>query len=128
MEEFVEKIKKGAAKAVDEAEKLTKAAVSKTSALVGQTKLTYAMNTTEEKIAERLARIGQFVYEEYQTGSEFPEDIAEICREIDVLHQEIANMKEQIASMKNAVLCPNCGASNDNTNQFCAKCGEKLSD
>ena len=126
MDEFVSKVKKGMTKAFESAEKLTSAAVSKTGNIVEQTKTNYAISNTEDRIHEYLAQIGQMVYEEYQSGSEFPEKIDVICKDIDALREEIASMKEKIADLKNAVVCPACGAYNDSDSSYCAKCGEKL--
>ena len=57
MDEFVEKIKSGAAKVFTEAEKFTNQAVEKTSSVVNQTKLNYAIGVNEKKIKDVFADV-----------------------------------------------------------------------
>ena len=126
MDEFVEKIKSGAAKVFTEAEKFTNSAVEKTSSVVNQTKLNYAVGVNEKKIKDVFAQIGKAVYDEYKNGGECPEAIADDLKLIDSLYDEIAELKAKIADMKNSVVCSKCGAYNTNESIFCSQCGEKL--
>lgn len=126
MDDFVEKIKQGAAKVFDEAEKVTNAAVNKTGSVLNQTRVGYAINASEAKIKALCAEIGNFVYDEYKRGNEFPEDINERLKKIDSLYEEINELKLKLADLKNSKICPSCNAFNDNENTYCAKCGEKI--
>lgn len=126
MNDVFDKIRDGALKAKDEAEKFTKVAVKKTSDAVSKAKLNYAVSETENKINELFTELGRILYNEYKNGAEFPENISEICQQAEKLYEEIETVKEQIAKMKNAVVCPSCGEYNHEESIYCAKCGKKL--
>ncbi len=126
MNDMFDKIRDGALKAKDEAEKITKVAVQKTSNAVSKAKLGYAVSETENKINELFTELGRILYNEYKNGGEFPENISEICQQAEKLYEEIETVKEQIAKIKNAVVCPACGEYNHAENVFCARCGNKL--
>lgn len=126
MKEFFEKVKSGVGKAVGGAEKYSKIAVQKTNDVISKTKLNISLNETENKIVSVLAEIGEFVYSEYKEGSEFPEDIAAKCAEIDNYKAEITVLKDKIAEIKDAVCCSECGEYNPEESNFCSKCGKSL--
>lgn len=126
MDEFVEKLKQGANKVFGSAEKFTTAAVDKAGNMVEQTKLSYAIKVNEEKIKDIFAELGKRVYDEYCSGSEFPEEMNEKMKIVDTLNDEISEMKMKIADMKNTVICSACGAYNQSENVYCSKCGEKI--
>lgn len=126
MDEFVEKLKQGANMVFGNAEKFTTAAVDKAGSMVEQTKLGYAIKVNEEKIKDILAELGKNVYDEYKSGSEFPEKMSEKLAMIDSLNDEILEMKAKIADMKNSVVCHEYGAYNDSESVYCSKCGKKL--
>ena len=126
MDEMFGKLKEGAMKAKDGAEKFAKVAVKKTTDAVSQTKLNYAMSEVEDKIKQIKIELGQSLYAEYKNGAAFEGDILERCEKIDKLNEEINTLKEKIAELKNAVICPSCGEYNGSGNVFCSKCGEKL--
>ena len=128
MDEFVSKLKVGAAKVLEGAEKVTASAISKTGAIVNKTKLNYAISTNESKIEDMLVEIGRYVYDEYKEGSIFPEKISESLSVIETLYDEIDELKAKIADIDESVVCPECGAYNKNNADFCSKCGNKLSE
>ena len=124
MDRIINKIKNGWSIAVTEASKLGKKVAGKTNDLVDITKLTLTANDTEKKIAELQKKIGELVYEQYQSGEE--SDYAEICQQIDEFNSELGALKAQIAEIKSTVACPECSEANDKKNGFCSKCGAKL--
>ena len=126
MEEFIEKVKNSASKMFVEAEKITETAAQKTGAFVSRTKLNYAISANENKIKDICADIGKSVYDEYKSGSEFPEKIAEKLKEIDTLYDEVNELKAKVADLKNSVVCSECGEYNSAYGTYCSKCGAKL--
>ena len=128
MDEILEKIKEGVFKAKDEAEKITKVAVQKTSSAVGQAKLGFAINEIEGKIKDIYVELGKILYNEHKDGSEFESDINEKCVQIDDLYGEIMVLNEKVAEIKNTVICSNCGEHNVMDNVFCGNCGNKMKD
>ena len=128
MNGWLEKIRDGAIKAKDEAGKLTKTAVHKTSSAVNKAKINYNISETEGKIKEKFASLGEILYREYKNGVEFPENINSLCRQVDQMQAEIEEKKQELAKIKNAVICATCGEYNPMENTFCAKCGKQLTD
>ncbi len=126
MDKFFDKVKTNFGKAMDGAEKYSKIAAQKTSGIISQTKYAFAVNEAENKVVSVLAELGEYVYEEFSEGAEFPEEIVAKCKEINSLKEEIAALKEKIAELKESVLCPNCGEYNDTQNCYCGKCGSKI--
>ena len=128
MDKFLDTIKKGLSIAVTEAGKLTKTVAGKTTNIVDVTKLNFALNETGRKISALYEKIGETVYSKYTEGELNCTEFDEILKEIDSFKAEQENIKAQIAELKNAITCPECGTSNDKDNEFCSKCGAKLTE
>lgn len=128
MDKLLDNLKKGVQVAVNEAEKLTKVVADKTSNIVDVTKLNLSLSETERKINKLYCSIGEIVYADYEDGEELSGKTADICAEIEELKAEAEGIKEQIASLKASIACPSCGQYNDKSNDYCSKCGQKLSE
>lgn len=126
MKEFFDSVKDNIGKAADGVGKYSRIAAQKASGIVDRTKYGFAANDAESKIAELMTQIGEYVYEEYRGGAEFPEAVAEKLAQIDTLREEVAEIKDKIAELKEKALCPECGEYNDRENVYCAKCGAKM--
>ena len=126
MDEFFDKLKSGAGKFKKSAEKVTKQVVRKTNDAVSQTKLSFAINETENKISEVYENIGRAVYREYLASGEAGESMIEDCKQVDKLLAEIDDLKEKVAELKQSVKCKGCGEYNKNGSVYCSKCGVKL--
>lgn len=125
-EQFFNKLKMGADKVFSEAEKFAGNAVNKTSNLINKTKINYAVNANEEKIKDILAEVGKIVYNEFKSGSEFPEDISQKLSAVEELYDEVAELKAKIAENDNSILCPQCGEYCSKESEYCSKCGSKI--
>ena len=128
MDKLIDTIKKGLSIAVTEAGKLTKTVAGKTNNLVDVTKLNLALSEAERKITALYEKIGETVYSKYTQGELNCHEFDEILKEIDSFKAEQESIKAQIAELKNAITCTECGTNNDKDNDFCSKCGAKLSD
>lgn len=126
MEEMFDKIKEQAYKAKDGAVKLTKTVIGKTNNVVSQTKVKFAIGETEDKIKEIYCEMGKTAYERYKDSGNCCDGVAEKCSKIDVLMDELNELKEQLAELKETVKCPNCGGYNHTEDAYCSKCGGKL--
>lgn len=125
-EQFMGRIKKEADKVFSEAEKFAGKAVNKTNNLISKTKLNYTIGSNETKIKDILAQIGKAVYDEYKNGSEFPEDISQKLKTVDLMYEENAQIKSKIADMDNSVMCGVCGEYCDKNAVYCSKCGAEI--
>lgn len=126
MDEILEKLKSGASKFKSEAAKVTKQVVRKTNDAVSQTKLSFAINETENKIAEIYEEMGRNVYRKYLDNGEICENMAESCAKVDKLLAEIDDLKEKVAELKNSVKCNSCGKYSKNGASYCSSCGAEL--
>lgn len=126
MDEIFEKLRSGAGKIKKNAAKVTKQVVRKTNDAVSQTKLSFAINDTENKIAEIYEEMGRNVYRKYLKNGEICDDMAESCAQVDKLLAEVDDLKEKVAELKHSVKCPSCGDYNRNGSLYCSKCGTEL--
>lgn len=126
MDDFFDKVKEQAYKAKDNASKITKQIVDKTGNIVGQTKLAFAANETEDKIKDIFAELGKTVYEKYKADGDICECMEERCKKIDVLYEEVAELRSKLAELKDSIKCQNCGEFNKKSADFCSKCGNSL--
>ena len=126
MDELFEKLKRGASEFKKGAAKVTKKVVRKTNDAVSQTKLSFAINETENKISEVYEEMGRSVYRDYLKNGEADENTLESCRQIDKLLAEVDDLKENVAELKQSVKCRQCGEFNKNGSSYCSKCGAEL--
>ena len=127
MDNFFDKLKKGVSKTKDEAEKLTKIVADKTSSMVSVTKLNFVLNETENKIEKVYTCIGRYIYEKHTSGEDLNSELEEFCIEIDKFSQEVVELRQKIAELKDSMVCPSCGEYNSVSNEYCSKCGTRLS-
>lgn len=126
MDEFFDKLKDGASKAKDNAERLAKEVAKRTQNAITHTKLTIAANELQNKIKDAYAEIGKSVYEKYLEGDTVDENLKESFEQLDKLMDETAVIHEKIAELKNSLKCPECGAYNPTDADYCIKCGSHL--
>lgn len=128
MADFVENLKKGAGKALDNAENITKAAFKKTSESVNTLKLKYSLRDIESDINALFSKLGEMLYCEFSDGAEFNGEYLEICEKIAGYYEEIAVLKAKIAELSGKCVCPACGGFVDADARFCPSCGKELAD
>lgn len=109
-----------------QAKHITKKMTVKANETVECTKLKFAIGEAEEKIAECKKKIGDMIYREYLKTKDFEGELAELCKMIDNLNDDVLVMKDKLAEVKSSRRCPKCGKLNDDRNTFCADCGTKL--
>lgn len=124
--DFVENLKKGAEKALDSAETVTKAAIKKTSESVSTIKLKYAIKDIENNMDILYKDLGKMLYNEYKDGAEFEGEYGEKCEKIESYLSEIDVLRAKIAEISNKQICPHCGKSNEMGAKFCSECGEQM--
>lgn len=134
-----------AAKTVGDA---AKTATKKTEDLLEISKLNKSISTAQDKITSICTGLGKIVYEKFRNGEEVDEQLADGCRQIVELENEIASIKEKIEDIKKKdkdsaqpvpaegdeqppaqqpkKFCPSCGAKLLEGSKFCPSCGEKV--
>lgn len=117
--EFIDSLGKAITKTAD-------IVVKKTDEFISVQKLRGRKNVLETKLDNTFRNIGETVYANRKSGTESPEEIADLCRKIDALRQEIDECRREIAVKKGAKLCPACGAVVPREAEFCMKCGKPV--
>lgn len=126
MDEFVEKLKIGALKLKDEAEKFTGDVVQKTKETIDKTKYNYSISNANTRKKQLLSELGEKLYSEYKNGADFNDDVKELCVQLDNINEEIFAFRQNIAQIDNTKVCPNCNQLTTKDASFCARCGEKI--
>lgn len=103
--------------------KTYKAATEKSGKLIEEAKLRMQIATENDKISEKLEKIGGLVYEDFKAGNSAYADFEDICKEIEESEISVCNMKAKILEMKRMKLCNVCDASLSINDRFCSKCG-----
>ncbi|WP_124068387.1 zinc ribbon domain-containing protein [Clostridium sp. E02] len=82
------------------------------------------INSQEEVINKTYSEIGQTYFEIHK---DLTDDIyATQCDIIKIALEKIQHLKQDINSIKNAQICPNCGAEIATEVVFCSVCGIKI--
>ncbi len=71
--------------------------------------------------------LGIRVYNKLKAGEELGEVAEMRVHEIDLLREQIAELKEQADLIKYCKKCKNCGSYNDKEDDICLNCGANLS-
>lgn len=126
MDEIFDKLKDGATKAKDSAEKFARVMAKRTSNAITHTKLTYSANEVNGKIKEIYEELGKELYQRYLDGEESDAAFRSSFEQIDKLMEEVEMIQSKIAELKNSLKCDNCGAFNSAKAEYCSQCGSKL--
>lgn len=130
----------------DKIGELAKSAADKTNELLEQNKLNSKINTEETAIAKLKEQIGNYYYEQFESGMTPEVAVNEWYLAIKTSEAKIAEVQAEILKMKEdehavpktekpqdevvvstaAVVCPTCSAENALGAKFCASCGAKL--
>lgn len=126
MDDFFDKLKDGAGKAKDGAERLAKEVAKRTSNAITHTKLSFAINEAQNKVKDTCSEIGKLVYKKYLDGEAFPEEFSPLLSQIDALMEEESILTQKLNELKNNIVCTDCGAKNAAGSKFCSSCGQTL--
>ena len=102
-----------------------KAAAKKSGDIVEVTKLNMSINTEEDKVQKLYEEIGRIVYNYFKSQENVPEELKEVCAEIQRSENIIKNYKKRILELKSLKLCDYCGAELEGDENFCPYCGAR---
>lgn len=113
---FFQKIKDGAAKAADKAQRT-----------VETTKLSAQISRKRKDMKDNFTEIGSAVYQAYQTGnlSLAEPEIARLSQENAAIELAIADLHSKISQLNDERMCL-CGHSTGGDAIYCPSCGRKL--
>ena len=103
--------------------KTYKVATEKSGKLIEEAKLRMQIASENDKISEKLEKIGGLVYEDFKAGNSAYADFEDICKEIEDSEIAVCNMKSKILEMRKMKLCHVCGTSLSMDDRYCSKCG-----
>lgn len=126
MDEIFDKVRDGASKVLDGATKIAKQVSDKTGVVVTQTKISFAIAETKNKMEAIYAEIGKKAYKKHTEGANLCECMTDAFEKLDELQSELEDLKEKLAEVKETVKCENCGENNPKTASYCVNCGESL--
>lgn len=79
-----------------------------------------------KELRKSYARLGLRVYNKAKAGEDFGDVVEMRINEIDLLREQIADLKDQAEMIKYSKKCKNCGVYNDKEDEFCLNCGANL--
>lgn len=89
-------------------------------------KLKYNISVRKGKREKLFESIGELRYEEIKNGVDNSEAIAAIIADIDVLIEEINDLRARLDEITGVSRCPKCGVKIARGSAFCSFCGEKI--
>lgn len=119
MEKVMSKLSKTAAKTY-------RYAAETTGKIAKEFKLKSQMAENKSQIQELYENIGKQVYEKYLLKEELDIqiDFEEDCSMIDILANEIEDIRMELLNLKDLKQCPNCHYEIDLEYHYCPNCGE----
>lgn len=101
-------------------------AVAKSKEVAETTRLSMEINSLEGKVKENWTKLGEYLLGNLELLPANDEFVADIVAAVGELNAKIEQNRQQIAAIKNANVCPNCGADVGSTSKFCASCGTPI--
>ena len=98
----------------------------KTGEIVDKTKVKFAINDLEKKLAATFEGIGRLVYDAELAGEDIAELKADAFDTVKELQDELASLQAKLYDMDGISCCAACGAPNETDATFCKKCGKPL--
>ena len=99
----------------------------KTGKFAKETKLKMKINENKSSINKLYESIGKIIYQKHvrEENINIKEDIAEDCKKIDQLSDEIENCRMELLNLKERKQCPNCYKEINIEYEYCPNCGVK---
>lgn len=79
---------------------IAKNAADKTGDLIEIGNLNSKISAEKTTIVTIKQKIGDYYYERFDEGVEYPPEVSDLCRQIKVCEQSIAGMQEEIIALK----------------------------
>ena len=123
---LLEQVKGAANSAADAAADGARAAGRKAGQMVDVAKLNVQLFDLNGEYNDILRQLGQVMYDTHK--GEVPENdqVSELLARADEKALKIAELKGRISDLKQAQVCPDCGAPCGKGDKFCRQCGRTL--
>ena len=90
-------------------------------------KLKLSAADVNNEISRRFEALGKALYRSRKDGTDIEQLLAENISGIDSAYERLERINQKIAEMKERSICPGCGVFVDKGDDFCPKCGAKMS-
>ncbi|MBC8062728.1 MAG: hypothetical protein H7Y18_19010 [Clostridiaceae bacterium] len=97
----------------------------KSEEIVEVSKTNMSIDSNENKIIELYAKIGEVIFNRYKDGKEIPQELKELCKDINNLEEVNEKLIGKINKIKKLKKCSNCGEEMKTEITYCQKCGLK---
>ena len=126
VKDLLDRIRGTAGVAADVAADTARVAGRRAGQMVDVAKLNVQLFDLNGEYNEVLRQLGQVMYDTHRGQAEDGEQITALLDRADELSEKTAELKERIAALRQAKICPACGAACGRDDQFCRRCGGSL--
>ena len=126
VKDLLDRIRGTAGVAADVAADTARVAGRRAGQMVDVAKLNVQLFDLNGEFNDVLRQLGQVMYDTHRGQAEDGEQITALLDRADELSEKTAELKERIAALRQAKICPACGAACGRDDQFCRRCGGSL--
>ena len=126
VKELMDRIRGTASVAADAAADTARVAGKKAGQMVDVAKLNVQLFDLNGDYNEVLRQLGQVMYDTHKGQAPEGDPVTQLLAKADELVEKIAEVKARIADLRQAQICPACGAPCGKGDKFCRTCGQAL--
>lgn len=126
VKDLLDRIRGTASVAADAAADTARVAGKKAGQMVDVAKLNVQLFDLNGDYNEVLRQLGQVMYDTHKGQAPEGDPVTQLLAKADELVEKIAEVKARIADLRQAQICPTCGAPCGKGDKFCRTCGQAL--
>lgn len=126
VKDLLDRIRGTASVAADAAADTARVAGKKAGQMVDVAKLNVQLFDLNGDYNEVLRQLGQVMYDTHKGQAPEGDPVTQLLTKADELVEKIAEVKARIADLRQAQICPACGAPCGKGDKFCRTCGQAL--
>ncbi len=126
VKDLLDRIRGTASVAADAAADTARVAGKKAGQMVDVAKLNVQLFDLNGDYNEVLRQLGQVMYDTHKGQAPEGDPVTQLLAKADELVEKIAEVKARIADLRQAQICPACGAPCGKGDKFCHTCGQAL--
>ena len=126
VKDLLDRIRGTASMAADAAADTARVAGKKAGQMVDVAKLNVQLFDLNGDYNEVLRQLGQVMYDTHKGQAPEGDPVTQLLAKADELVEKIAEVKARIADLRQAQICPACGAPCGKSDKFCRTCGQAL--
>lgn len=112
---------------LSKAKEVTSESIKKTDQLVKISSLKLTCVQLDNEIKAKYSLLGNRIYDMIKADEENTNELLGLVSEIDILFKRLSETQNKIEDLRHIYACPNCGTKNKIENDYCSKCGKRLS-